>query len=352
MPLLLCAAPFLMTPRQPSSVFISYSHRDRQWLDRLNVHLRPLERDGGIVTWDDTRIDPGRDWQAEISAALKEAKVAILLVSADFLASDFIAENELPVLLDRAGEEGTTVLPVILSPSQFRSTELARFQAVNDPDQPLLGMEPVDQERVFNELAAAVETALASDNGSPEVSPPASGRVAGAPRVEERPPRGAKVGLSMMVGLVALAGIVALGLTQCRSGVADDGEPGPPREDYPNAIECEDSAEEDFWFAPEDGGKDGYGRNIWNCDSVTLVQPAAAANVGESFHIDVERCWFERAVVSVADTVEKIAGNAGTCQPSRLGPFPTESDGSATVTVRVESHGGPQFAYYLAGHRG
>ena len=77
---------------------MSYSHEDRPWLERLRVHLRPLERAGLVDLWDDRRIKPGTRWRDEIRNAMAEARIAVLLVSADFLASDFIASNELTVI--------------------------------------------------------------------------------------------------------------------------------------------------------------------------------------------------------------------------------------------------------------
>ena len=74
-------------------VFISYSHKDRVWLDRLRVHLEPLVRDYNLEVWDDTEIDAGKEWSFEIENALKTSQVSVLLISADFLASDFINET-------------------------------------------------------------------------------------------------------------------------------------------------------------------------------------------------------------------------------------------------------------------
>jgi hypothetical protein len=118
-------------------VFISYSHKDREWLERLQVHLKPLMRDHQINIWDDTRIVPGAKWHDEIQNALQSAKVAVLLISPDFLASDFIVNEELPALLHAAEQDGAVILPVVLRHSLFFTTKLANFQAVNNPNKPL-----------------------------------------------------------------------------------------------------------------------------------------------------------------------------------------------------------------------
>lgn len=141
-------------------VFISYSHADAEWLERLQKHLRPLQREG-VDVWDDTRLRPGEPWREGIRKALSQVKVAILLISADFLASDFIVTDELPPLLKAAEEEGATILPVIISPCRFERMEsLSRFQAVNDPGKPLVQMRRANREKVLDQVARAVEDAL------------------------------------------------------------------------------------------------------------------------------------------------------------------------------------------------
>ena len=144
-----------------TKVFISYSHQDVGWLKRLRVHLKPLERDYNIDIWDDGKLKAGSNWKQEIEAAVAAAKVAILLISADFLASDFIYDNELPPLLEAAKKEGAIILPVIVSPSRFlRIPDLAQFQSINDPNNSLIKMSKGEQEEVFVQITEYIETTL------------------------------------------------------------------------------------------------------------------------------------------------------------------------------------------------
>ena len=144
-----------------TKVFISYSHQDVAWLNRLRVHLRPLERDQDIDIWDDTKIPPGSRWRHDIASTIAATKVAILLISADFLASDFIATDELPPLLAAAEAEGATILPIIVSPSRFMAVKtLSAFQSVNPPSRPLIDMTRGEQEAVFVRVAEVIESLL------------------------------------------------------------------------------------------------------------------------------------------------------------------------------------------------
>jgi WD40 repeat protein len=152
--------------------FVSYSHADAEHLTRLHVHLAPYARQGKVDVWDDTRIKPGMSWKEEIEAAIAQAKVAILLVSADFLASEFIASDEVPPLLEAAEREGTLIVPVILSPSSFLRSKLASYQSLNNPAEPLIDMPRGKQEAIWAKLAEYVAEALAPATSGGVVSPP------------------------------------------------------------------------------------------------------------------------------------------------------------------------------------
>ena len=142
-------------------IFISYSHRDKDYLDRLMIHLKPLQRKGLIDPWVDSRLLAGDRWKKEIENALKNARAAILLISADFLASDFILDNELPPLLHAAEEKGTLIIPVILTPCRFtREKSLVEFQAINPPDEPLSLVDDSEREVIYDAIAQRVETSF------------------------------------------------------------------------------------------------------------------------------------------------------------------------------------------------
>lgn len=157
-------------PSRPK-IFVSYAHTDKEWLDRLNVHLKPLERSHNVELWTDQKIGVGKRWLDEIESALDDAHVAVLLVSAHFLASDFIADGELPPLLQKAESEGTRIMPVIVGGCDFRGhPDLGAFQSANDPEAPLQGLSPVQVDQVFVKLKRAIEEALAEQAALDEAS--------------------------------------------------------------------------------------------------------------------------------------------------------------------------------------
>jgi hypothetical protein len=110
-------------------LFISYSHQDSDWLERLKLHLAPLERLELVHVWADTKIRAGDRWTTEIENALSESRAAILMITPGFMASQFIWEVEMPHILAHS-EAGMQVFPLITKPCAWRiEPRISSFQA-------------------------------------------------------------------------------------------------------------------------------------------------------------------------------------------------------------------------------
>ncbi|MBK8452282.1 MAG: SUMF1/EgtB/PvdO family nonheme iron enzyme [Thiofilum sp.] len=121
-----------------TDIFISYSHQDEIWKDELQKQLRVLQVHGQFAVWDDRQIEVGDEWLPAIEAAIAKAKVAVLLISADFLTSNFIARKEIPKLLERRKSEGLRIIPVIVHPCPWRRVPwLATVQGATVDNQAL-----------------------------------------------------------------------------------------------------------------------------------------------------------------------------------------------------------------------
>jgi hypothetical protein len=140
-------------------VFISYSHADRKWLKELQTHLRPYLRSAMIAVWDDSQIKAGALWRESIEKALASAKVAVLLVSPAFLASRFIAESELPPLLEAAMSEGVTIMWVPVRFSSFDITPIATYQAAHSPEKPLASLPAASRDKALVRICEIIQQA-------------------------------------------------------------------------------------------------------------------------------------------------------------------------------------------------
>lgn len=159
------------------TVFISYAHTDnespdpaKRWLNRLSEQLQPLVLQDRVLAWSDTQIEAGELWDNSIKTQLQNAKVALLLVSPAFLASKYIRNSELPVLLMNAMNEGRTVIPIVVRPCLFSETKfkypnpahgpqelsLSVFQSANPPSKPLNSMQEHEQDAVLLSVAQRV----------------------------------------------------------------------------------------------------------------------------------------------------------------------------------------------------
>ncbi|MCP4689110.1 MAG: toll/interleukin-1 receptor domain-containing protein, partial [Desulfobacterales bacterium] len=119
-------------------LFISYSHNDEDWKDRVKSHLQVLRKQGILEIWDDRDLRLGEEWQPEIEDALNSSDIAVLLVSADFLASDFIMDEEVPRIRERRGNGLMEIFPIIIEPCAWKAVGwLKRIQLFPRDGKPL-----------------------------------------------------------------------------------------------------------------------------------------------------------------------------------------------------------------------
>jgi len=117
-------------PNRTLKLFYSYAHVDEEFRNRLETSLAMLLRDGMIGEWHDRRITPGTTWGDEISRHLEEADLIVLLVSPDFLASEYCYDIETKRALQRHDEGTARVIPIIVRVSDWRVAQFARLQAL------------------------------------------------------------------------------------------------------------------------------------------------------------------------------------------------------------------------------
>ena len=113
-----------------SKVFISYSHKDEKWMDEFLKHLHPYMLKDEFEIWSDSDIYPGEDWEQAIERSLHSSDVFVLLISADYLNSDFIKNSEIPSILDISKKKNTIIIPVILS-ATIIPEHLSKYQFAN-----------------------------------------------------------------------------------------------------------------------------------------------------------------------------------------------------------------------------
>jgi hypothetical protein len=147
-------------------VFISYSRKDSEFLEQFTTHLRPWQDRGLLDIWIDERVQPGEDWHQEIQQMIASAGVAVLLISPDFLASEYIRDHELPHLLNARKEEKLEIACLFLRSSlvdddgcvfdngQGKPTKLTRYKGLNSPKQPVAMYHGNDRDRLYVQAAS------------------------------------------------------------------------------------------------------------------------------------------------------------------------------------------------------
>ena len=112
------------------NLFISYSHKDETYREQLETQLSIMKRNNIVTAWSDRRIIPGQEWEGLIDANLNSAEVILLLVSPDFLSSDYCYENEMTRAIERHNEGEAVVVPIIVRPCDWHGTPFNKLQAL------------------------------------------------------------------------------------------------------------------------------------------------------------------------------------------------------------------------------
>jgi tetratricopeptide (TPR) repeat protein len=120
-----------MSKTDKPTVFVSYSHLDEErWKNPLLQHLLALQNADRILVWDDSKIDTGADWYPEIEQAIQQTDIAICLLTANYLASDFCTKEEVPALLTRREQDGMVLIPVLCEPCTWQAFGWRKIQVL------------------------------------------------------------------------------------------------------------------------------------------------------------------------------------------------------------------------------
>ena len=160
------------TLSEPPLVFISYSNKDEKWKDRLRLYLKPAVQSGRISIWDYQQVKASDEWNAQIEGVVEKAQVAVLLISVDYLASEWLGGQEIPQLLKRHEERGLLLFPILIRPCSWKEVGwLAKMRMFPRDGNPLGTRTGRALEKILNELAdeivrLAVKDSFASSSTS------------------------------------------------------------------------------------------------------------------------------------------------------------------------------------------
>jgi internalin A len=139
-------------------LFIGYASQDEALKNELEVHLKVLEQTGQVSIWNDRLVAPGDERVTEIDRNLEDADIVLLLVSAEFLASEYVSAHNIRLATDRVRRGDTDVIPVIVRACHWRRTKLGRFMPLPRDGKPVASRRSRDD--AWTEIVAGVEKVI------------------------------------------------------------------------------------------------------------------------------------------------------------------------------------------------
>lgn len=152
-----------MPKRGPLKVFYSYSHKDERHRERLEVYLSTLRRENLISEWHDRKITPAKEYEGEISSNLESADIILLLISPNFIASDYIYDKELKRAMERHEADEANVIPIILSPCEWKTLSFGKLQVLPRDGKPVTTWNNRDE--AFLNVANGIRSVVEHLNG-------------------------------------------------------------------------------------------------------------------------------------------------------------------------------------------
>ncbi|HEU5368257.1 MAG TPA: toll/interleukin-1 receptor domain-containing protein, partial [Ktedonobacterales bacterium] len=197
-------------------VFYSYSHKDAAYRDELEKHLAALRRGGVIGEWSDRDITGGQEWAGQIDKNLEAADIILLLVSADFINSDYCYGKEMARALERHEAGTARVIPIILRPVDWESTPFHKLQALPAGAKPVTTWQNRDEawvdvvqgiRRAIGSLPEGRTQGAVALAAYPQLPPP-SGEVKAPTMGTERKP--GKMSNAVKVASIGAAAVVVI----------------------------------------------------------------------------------------------------------------------------------------------
>jgi DNA-binding MarR family transcriptional regulator len=149
----------------PIRLFYSYSHKDEKLRKQLENHLAILKRNNVILDWHDRKIGAGQDWKNELDTELESAEVVLLLVSPDFLASNYCYDIEMDRAIERHEAGAAMVVPVILRECDWQESRFARFQALPKDGKAITSWP--NRDAAFTDVAKGIRKAVEAMTANP-----------------------------------------------------------------------------------------------------------------------------------------------------------------------------------------
>jgi hypothetical protein len=146
--------------KQPIEIFYSYSHKDEKLRSRLEVHLSLLKQEGLVKTWHDRQIGAGKEWETEIATYLNTSQIILLLVSPDFLASEYCYSIEVKRALERHERREARVIPIILRSVDWQGAPFSKLQALPLDGKPITSSSWHNRDEAFLDVATGIRKVI------------------------------------------------------------------------------------------------------------------------------------------------------------------------------------------------